>query len=91
MSIWKNIQRKGVVKMTERDEIGLQLLVTWKQLTEEHAKALEALLKALSSRDSMSQAEREKFEAEIDALDLHEKQQFNAAMAKAKALGLMVH
>jgi len=32
-----------------------------------------------------------KFEAEIDALELHEKQQFNEAMAKARALGLVLH
>jgi hypothetical protein len=39
----------------------------------------------------MSQAESKKFEAEIDALELHEKQQFNEAMAKARALGLVLH
>jgi hypothetical protein len=78
--------------MTEREwEIGIELLETWKQLKEEHAEALEALRKTISSRDSMSQAEREKFEAEIDALELHEKQQFNAAMAKAKGRGLVLH
>jgi hypothetical protein len=61
------------------------------QQEEEHIEALKALLKTLSSRDSMSQAESEKFEAEIEALELHEKQQFNAVMAKAKAQGLVLH
>jgi hypothetical protein len=71
-------------------EIEIALLETLKRLKEEHIEALEALMKTLSSKESMSQAEREKF-AEFNALELHEKQQFNAAMAKAKALGLVLH
>jgi hypothetical protein len=78
--------------MTERLwDIEIMLLETLKQQKEEHIEALEALLKTLSSRDRMSQAEREKFEANIDALELREKQQFNAAMAKAKGRGLVLH
>jgi hypothetical protein len=78
--------------MTNREwDIGLELLETWKQQKEEHIEALKALLKTFRSRDSWSQAERERFEAEIEALELHEKQQFNAAMAKAKARGLVLH
>jgi hypothetical protein len=75
----------------EEWEIVLELLETWKQQKKEHIEALDALLKTLGSRDSMSQAKREKFEAKIDALKLDEERQFNAAMAKAKTRGLVLH
>jgi hypothetical protein len=78
--------------MTKRDwQIEIALLETLKRLREEHIEAIDALLKTLSSKDSMSQAESEKLEAQIDALESHEKQQFNEAMAKAKAQGLIIH
>jgi hypothetical protein len=78
--------------MTKRErDIGLELLETWKQQIKEHKEALDALGKTFSSKDIISEAECEKFEAELDALELREKQQFNAAMAKAKARGLVLH
>lgn len=78
--------------MTKRErDIGLELLETWKQQMKEHVEALKALRKTFNSKDSMSEAECEKFQAAFDALELHEKQQFNAAMAKAKARGLVLH
>ena len=72
-------------------KLAVMLSKTLIQQTEEHIHALKALLKTLNSMDSMSETEREKFEAKIDALESHEKQQFNQAMAKARALGLVLH
>jgi hypothetical protein len=78
--------------MTKRVwEIEKAFVKTLQRFTEEHIQAIDALLKTLSSKGSMSQAECEKFEAEFDALELHLEQQFNAARAKAKARGLVIH
>jgi hypothetical protein len=68
-------------------EIESALLETLKQQVEEQLEARKALLSAVET-SSMSQAELEKY---LDALELHEKQQFNAAMAEAKAQGLLLH
>ena len=74
-----------------QEKLAVMLLKTLIQRQEEHLDALNALLKTVSSKDSMSQEESEKFKAEIDALESLEKQQFNEAMATAKALGLVLH
>ncbi len=72
-------------------KLAVMLLEALRQQKEEHIEGLNALLKSVSSRDSMGQVESAKLEAEIDALESYEKQRFNEAMAKAKAQGLILH
>jgi hypothetical protein len=76
--------------MNKREwEIELGLLETLRQQKEEQLEILEALIGVAGNCSN----EREAIALGkcLDALELYEKQQFNAAMAKAKARGLVLH
>jgi hypothetical protein len=76
--------------MTKRAwEIERELLKTWMQHAEEHLEALKALSSVVENCSNESEAIA--LGKYLDALELREKQQFNEAMAKAKARGLVIH
>jgi len=78
-------------EMARQAKLEIILLRTMIRKHREHAEICETLVRLLGGRNSMSQAESEKFEGFLDVLKLLETQQFNEAMAKAKARGLVIH
>ena len=78
-------------EMARQAKLGSLLLRTMIRRQREHVEICKTVVRLLEGRDSMSQAEREKFEGFFDVLKLLETQQFNEAMAKAKARGLVLH
>jgi hypothetical protein len=80
-----------IQEMARQAKLELTLLRTMIRQEREHAEICKTVMRLLDGRDSMSQAESEKFEGFLDVLKLLETQQFNEAMAKAKARGLVIH
>jgi len=78
-------------EMARQAKLGLILLRTMIRRQREHVEICKTVVRLLEGRDSMSQVESEKFEGFLDVLKLLETQQFNEAMAKAKAQGLVLH
>jgi hypothetical protein len=80
-----------IQEMVRQTRLELTLLRTIIRQEREHAEICKAVVRLLDGRDGMSQAESEKFDVFLDVLKLLETQQFNEAMAKVKAQGLVIH